>query len=152
MDRFCSFSWAVVAAHPSAVRYCLRLLIVVSGCLHLCGGDYSVVQVIAWGQMLVDYTAEQGLVRGTISTFDGDHPCDLCNSIKAAKKQNPSGNDQVPPLRDRTLNELPKYHSSGSFCVPLPSKTDVCINRFPSLGIIKSRTLDGPDTPPPKPV
>ncbi|MEM9237049.1 MAG: hypothetical protein AAGB14_09730 [Verrucomicrobiota bacterium] len=62
---------------------------VLTGCLHLCGGHFGVLQLVAWGQMLVEYTGEKGLIRGTIETFDGEHPCDLCRSITEAKQEQP---------------------------------------------------------------
>ncbi|MEP4079374.1 hypothetical protein [Haloferula sp.] len=68
------------------MRALFRLLVVITGCLHLCGGHYGVLQVIAWTQMIVEYSGEKGLVQGAIQTFDGEHPCDLCLSITEAKK------------------------------------------------------------------
>lgn len=36
--------------------------------------------------MLVDYSQRDGLFEGAIKTFDGKHPCSMCQRIGAAKK------------------------------------------------------------------
>jgi hypothetical protein len=47
---------------------------------------WGALQVIAWGGMLVTYTARSGIETGIRETFDGDHPCPMCTAIKVAKE------------------------------------------------------------------
>jgi hypothetical protein len=50
------------------------------------GGHWGVMQGVAWTKMLWDYSQRAGsLVAGAKKTFDGEHPCRMCDSIKEAK-------------------------------------------------------------------
>lgn len=43
---------------------------------------------MAWANMIWTYTTQDGSVlAGAKKTFDGEHPCNMCDSIKEAKKQ-----------------------------------------------------------------
>ena len=55
-------------------------LVAVAGGLHL-----PVLQVVAWGGMLVSNTGEHGLAEGVTRTFDGQHPCCLCDFVASAE-------------------------------------------------------------------
>jgi hypothetical protein len=83
-----------------------RILVVLLGCLHLCGGHWGVLQVCAWSKMLVDYTAQDGLLTGTRKTFDGEHPCAMCRKIAEEKKRDTKDN-QVQLQTGLTLKECP---------------------------------------------
>ena len=53
----------------------------------LAGGHWGAMQTMAWAGMLWNYTQADGsLLSGVKKTFDGEHPCTLCKSIKTAKK------------------------------------------------------------------
>lgn len=62
-------------------------------CLSL-GLHRGVVQGIAWTQMLVRYTSEATLLAAVEMTFDGLHPCPLC---EAARKDPGAGHGQKQP-------------------------------------------------------
>ena len=65
-------------------------------------GPAMLVQEVAWAKMLVTYTQERGLKRGVIETFDGKHPCDLCNKAAEMRQQ------EQPHVRwksDATIHE-----------------------------------------------
>jgi len=52
------------------------------------GGHWGVLQTVAWANMIWTYTTQDGSVlAGAKKTFDGEHPCNMCDSIKEAKKQ-----------------------------------------------------------------
>jgi hypothetical protein len=56
------------------------------------GGHWGALQTVAWAGMLWDYTqAEGSLLTGVKKTFDGEHPCAMCDSIQAAKEKEQSG-------------------------------------------------------------
>lgn len=60
----------------------------------LAGGHWGTLQAVAWAGMLVTYTQEDGsLLSGVKKTFDGEHPCTMCKSIKTAK-----GKEQTKPV------------------------------------------------------
>ncbi|MFC7336926.1 hypothetical protein ACFQY0_07035 [Haloferula chungangensis] len=65
----------------------IRKLIVIMGCIHLLGGSFGVLQIVAWAGMLVQYSSSEGVSEGISKTFDGEHPCSLCLAIKEVKDQ-----------------------------------------------------------------
>jgi hypothetical protein len=71
----------------------IRIILVLGAILHLSGGQWGVLQGIAWTKMLIEYSQADGLRQGIIKTFDGEHPCEMCKSIskslESEKKQDP---------------------------------------------------------------
>jgi hypothetical protein len=54
----------------------------------IAGGHWGTLQTVAWAGMLWDYTQQDGsLLSGVKKTFDGEHPCTMCTSIKTAKEK-----------------------------------------------------------------
>ena len=52
------------------------------------GGHWGALQTVAWAGMLWNYSqAEGSLLSGVKKTFDGEHPCTMCDSIKSAKEK-----------------------------------------------------------------
>jgi hypothetical protein len=54
--------------------------------LQICGGHWVVLQTVAWGGMIVDYSRDASLSAAVEKTFDGQHPCAICKSIAQGKK------------------------------------------------------------------
>jgi hypothetical protein len=54
--------------------------------LQIIGGQYFLVQMVAWSQMIATYSKTTSLTEALKETFDGQHPCDLCKSIEKAKQ------------------------------------------------------------------
>lgn len=80
-----------------AIHILMVLIVVVSGGLHL-----GLLQVVAWGGMLAtnvgDYEVGEALTR----TFDGEHPCGLCELVDAAA----DANDTEPYEQGRPVKTL----------------------------------------------
>jgi hypothetical protein len=54
----------------------------------LVNGHFGALQAVAWGKMLWSFTHQNGsLLVAAKQTFDGEHPCHMCDSIQEAKKQ-----------------------------------------------------------------
>lgn len=51
------------------------------------GGHWVVLQTVAWGGMMMQYSRTSGLTMAVEKTFDGQHPCDMCKTI-AKTRQN----------------------------------------------------------------
>jgi len=55
------------------------------------GGHWGAMQTLAWTGMLWNYTQADGsLLSGVKKTFDGEHPCTMCDSIKTATEKEQS--------------------------------------------------------------
>jgi hypothetical protein len=52
----------------------------------IAGGHWCCLQIAAWSGMLVSYSQHSGIVEGVVQTFDGNHPCGLCNAVNDGVK------------------------------------------------------------------
>lgn len=75
----------------------LRVILVLGALLHLGGGHWGVLQAIAWTKMLVEYSQADGLREGVVKTFDGAHPCEMCESISKGRES--EKRDPLAPIR-----------------------------------------------------
>jgi hypothetical protein len=80
----------------------LRVLLMSFLALRLLGGDFAVLQVVAWTGMIVTRTAGQGVTAAVVSTFDGQHPCPLCTALDSARSQE----QKDTPLPDGLVAKL----------------------------------------------
>ncbi|GAA5120847.1 hypothetical protein GCM10023212_15100 [Luteolibacter yonseiensis] len=51
------------------------------------GGHLALLQTIAWGNMLVEFSNTSSLTEAVGKTFDGEHPCELCKVVKKSKTE-----------------------------------------------------------------
>ena len=49
------------------------------------GLHWAALQSVAWTTMLIDRTQEGSFVSAVKTTFDGQHPCKLCQLVQAGK-------------------------------------------------------------------
>jgi hypothetical protein len=69
---------------PRAFSKLIALLVL----LHLCGGHWNVLQTVAWVGMIVDYAEREASLPVAIEkTFDGQHPCSLCEAVKHGRDE-----------------------------------------------------------------
>lgn len=138
------------ADHPShVVKRHLQSLLCLLAALHLVGGHWGVMQMVAWAQMLRDYSQDRSVAEAVIDTFDGEHPCAMCQKIKSCRaeeeKQKPasllkmdqSGSWLVTSVVALDLPESPwtRENSLVGFVIPQP---------------LAAQYLAAPATPPPR--
>ena len=51
------------------------------------GGHLALLQTIAWGDMLVEFSSKGSFSEAVDKTFDGEHPCHLCKVVKKSKSE-----------------------------------------------------------------
>jgi hypothetical protein len=51
------------------------------------GLHWALLQTIAWTGMIVSYARDGSLVEAVNKTFDGEHPCCMCKTIKKARSE-----------------------------------------------------------------
>lgn len=90
----------------------LRFLFLFACSLLLAIGPLNLLQVVAWGNMLSDYSKDRSLVEAAKMTLDGDHPCEMCHKIAEARSeekqdqpQGPGQNKDQAPLRWDCLSQ-----------------------------------------------
>ncbi|MEN8681944.1 MAG: hypothetical protein ABF391_18020, partial [Akkermansiaceae bacterium] len=56
----------------------LRAIFLLVCCLLVAVGPFNVLQTIAWGNMLHDYSSERTFSEAAGMTFSGEYPCEMC--------------------------------------------------------------------------
>jgi hypothetical protein len=72
---------------PESMRSRFGIFFGALALLQILGGHWAVLQTTAWVGMIVQYSQRDGFTAGLAQTFDGEHPCSVCNAIKDGKKQ-----------------------------------------------------------------
>jgi hypothetical protein len=80
------------------------------------GGHWGVLQTVAWANMIWTYSTQDGSVlAGAKKTFDGEHPCSMCHSIKEAKQQE----KKVPEIWSAT-KKIELFALEDASLLPVP--------------------------------
>lgn len=113
----------------------------------IAGGHWTALQTVAWAEMLHDYTRQSGsLAVAVAQTFDGQHPCDLCRAIAAAKAETRHQTPAAPGEKEEL--KVKALLAESAFRPACPAPIGICL---PRTGVFFSpgRT-DPPPTPPPR--
>ena len=106
------------------MRYSGRL--VAAGALFfIVGGHWGALQAVAWTKMLWEYSQRDGsFFAGAKMTFDGGHPCGMCDSIQEAKGKEESSPAVLAAVKKieifavETADPLPRW-VCGEFDFPV---------------------------------
>ena len=107
----------------------------------LAGGHWAVLQSVAWANMLADYAKADTLSVAVAKTFDGKHPCDMCQSISNSKKTEEKPATLKSDKKIESLAGASQVVLQGS----LPFSVWICRDVLMGAG----RT-DAPPVPPPR--
>ena len=81
----------------------------------MAGGHWGALQTVAWAGMLRTYSQEDGsLLSGMKKTFDGDHPCTMCTSIKTGQES-----ERTSPAVIASLKKLEAFPAPLRAMLPL---------------------------------
>ena len=61
-------------------------VIVATALIFSIGLHWPILQSVAWLNMLVSYSEQDGFEQAVVKTFDGKHPCKLCHFVESGKK------------------------------------------------------------------
>ncbi|MBL9128401.1 MAG: hypothetical protein JNL97_12175 [Verrucomicrobiales bacterium] len=73
------------------------------------GLHWGLLQVAAWGSMLVERSRTASLEEAIRTTFDGQHPCKLCLVVQEAK----SGSNETPGMPRETTRKLDVFPAAA---------------------------------------
>ncbi len=120
-------------AVPEKCKAMGKWLMVLSLCAAV-GLHWAALQSVAWAGMLLNYSRSGSVGSAIVKTFDGRHPCPLCNAIakgeQGGKKQEYQGSGKIdmdyprqaalliPPLHDFSW---PAFGPEASGYSPQPS-------------------------------
>lgn len=109
----------------------------------MAGGHWGALQTVAWSGMLWTYSQEDGSwLSGMKKTFDGEHPCTMCTSIKTGQE-----NERTLPAAIASLKKLEAF--PAPLCAALPPR-DCRDFVFPAAGAVRpAARSDAPPVPVP---
>lgn len=105
------------------------------------GGHLALLQTLAWGRMLVDYSGDSSLTDAVVKTFDGEHPCSLCKVVEKSKSEE----DRKPQLKAEMKQEIAL---PAAVMLPPPRSQDVVYQHPTYLGCLVTLDLPVPLQPP----
>ncbi len=103
------------------------------------GGHLALLQTVAWGNMLVNFSSSSSLSEAVGKTFDGEHPCELCKVVTKSKSQ-----DEKKPL----LKSEMKMEVALPVKVPFPRFSEVAFRVTEYAGTFAEVYLALPMQPP----
>src|SRR5436189_5771286 len=101
--------------YPRAVLSRVSRLAIVLALAGSIGLPWALCQAVAWASMVATYSRDASLTEAIVKTFDGKHPCKLCQHISKSK--------QAEKKTDSTL-DLKKFefpYAPVSFVFKAPS-------------------------------
>jgi hypothetical protein len=103
------------------------------------GGHWFALQTVAWSTMMISYAQAAPLAVAVSKTFDGRHPCQLCQEVRqASRKENKSG----APL----LKKLELFHESAVAFQPPQDRPW----SWPAFDLVAHELREAPAVPPPR--
>jgi hypothetical protein len=104
------------------------------------GAHWALLQSFAWTTMLADNLSRGSVSEAVSRTFDGKHPCALCNAIAAGKKSEKK-KDSTPQLQKF---EFPP--ATANFALAAPQRFEPPL---PAIAFLKVH-IRRPPVPPPR--
>lgn len=110
------------------------------------GLHWAVLQSAAWVGMAVAYSVERGsVVQGLSDTFDGEHPCPLCQAVSEGVKDGPASDGPAPvkSVKELTLAlvSIPVFVFSSAPPVSWSTTSEAAEARAQALAAPPPRTL-----------
>lgn len=121
----------------------VRTLLTLACALYLGGAHWMVLQVTAWTGMLVARAPELGVARAVETTFDGEHPCRMCEAVEEGQKE-----EQKKPV-SLTAGAVKELKLLSIKAVALPELMASGVWQWPDFPKASGRWMDAPPTPPP---
>jgi len=105
------------------------------------GLHWAALQSVAWATMLIKRTQEASLSLPFQTTFDGRHPCKLCQVVEAGKSA-----EKVPT----TLLKLPRLEVSSLVTVTVEIRPQLVEPFVDRITLPLASRSDRPPLPPPR--
>ncbi|MBL9171927.1 MAG: hypothetical protein JNL10_00200 [Verrucomicrobiales bacterium] len=122
------------------MKRCVHLIAALLLCLTL-GLHWVALQSVAWTTMVIERSCNASLRTALATTFDGQHPCKLCQVVRAGTS---AGETAKLPLKQSKLEII---RNGLSFWTPVPAAAPVFLTQAEDPP--ESRR-DAPPLPPPR--
>jgi len=118
----------------------LTCAIILAAFVFSCGGNWAVLQGVAWANMIREYSQMVPFTQAVQMTFSGEYPCAICKAI-AEKKSS----EQQKALALEKYEK--KFPLPVAVAVASPNVSDFCYEDF---ALSLSSRAETPPTPPPR--
>ena len=113
----------------------------------IAGGHWAVLQSVAWAEMLHSYSQRSGSVAVAVEqTFDGQHPCELCQQIRAGRAKEHKESPTAPTTKDDAKVKA----LVADPVLPALARTAGAISFPRAVFVPASSRAEQPPTPPPR--
>ena len=133
------------------LRSFARILIAGFACFYLSGAHLALLQLVAWGGMVVAYSAESGLKKGLSEVASGEKPCCMCKALQKARqaesRQGGSPDKALPPGLEKLTKEMTPQNRPRLVDCPC---TDTRLDRPDSHFDPNEPLPNDPPVPPPR--
>jgi hypothetical protein len=126
--------------YRAGLAACIAVALVMSG------GDWFMLQSVAWGRMLVDFSQRDTWRNAVVKTFDGQHPCALCLKIRLGWQTEKQQEERTPSEKLERMPDLVCQFSR----VTVPAAPTAARELQPFIPQFCSEFIDSPPTPPPR--
>ena len=137
-----SLSKVVTTALQRPIKF-FGLIFIAFAFFSLAGGPLALFQMVAWGKMIRNYSAQESVSTAFQKTFSGKYPCPLCQKITAEKKKEKQSQNLFETItkKEKVILEKTVLLTQPSFKkVAYPEVADSHYHSF----------MTGPATPPPR--
>ena len=122
------------------MSYTLRKWVVVCAIILGMGAHWAILQSVAWTGMMISYSQCSTFKEALRKTFNGQHPCKLCQVVRAARNSERDQKNQVLSLKlDPFVARLPARLLFPPTLEPVST----------SLLDLYCSSVEAPPTPPP---
>jgi len=84
-------------------------LLLILALLAATGGHWTVLQTVAWTNMLANNLRTDSMAAALAKTFDGKHPCQMCKKISAGKQSEKKTELPLPIKKLEFVSERPMF-------------------------------------------
>lgn len=96
----------------------LTLLVVLVAFIFSCGGQWPVLQCIAWVNMVREYSEIVPLAKAVEMTFSGQYPCAICKAIAEKKQSEDIKADGLLKHEKKIVSLILLFQGRGSTVTP----------------------------------
>ena len=119
----------------------LTSLVVLVAFVFSCGGQWYVLQAIAWGNMIREYSTMVPVAQAVSMTLSGQYPCAICKRIAEHKN---SEHDKIATIEKQEKKILISSNAISRPPAPPANLT------FVTREVFLVGRSDSPPTPPPR--
>ena len=119
----------------------LTVFVVLVAFIFSSGGQWPVLQCVAWANMIREYSEMVPLTEAVQMTFSGKYPCSMCKAI--AEKTNSEQQQKIQELdkHEKKLLPISSVARCGSFFTVIA---------YPDFVVFLHGRHEAPPTPPPQ--